>query len=75
MQTKDNCRKNIEVDMRDEGFVPLLDVNPVWQTRYVAGDRFWFQYTWQGVYVGKEEAWQIAGIVDGKQIPFSQQSK
>lgn len=54
--------------MRLEGFVPLLDIDPVWEQRWVDEDVFEFVYTCQGVYVGEEKAWQIEGILGGKAI-------
>lgn len=61
--------------MREEGFVPLLDVDPVWEQSWVKDDIFEFIYTWQGIYAGKDEAWLIEGNLGGKMIPISQKSK
>ena len=55
--------------MKDEGYVPLLDVNPVLLTNYLGGDKYEFSYTMQGVYVGRDKAWQTEGMLDGKLIP------
>lgn len=61
--------------MRDDGFAPLLDLNPVWEQSWVEGDIFEFTYTWQAVYVGEEKAWQIEGVSDGKMIPSTPKNK
>lgn len=61
--------------MKDEGYVPLLDVNPVFQTKYVGGEKYQFSLTIQGVFVGRERAWQTQGMLDGKLIPSTPNSK
>jgi hypothetical protein len=55
--------------MRNEGFVPVLDLDPVWQWSWIKNDEFRFTYTWQGVYVGEDKAWQTEGVSNGKQVP------
>lgn len=69
IQTRMELNTAMIVEMRDEGFVPLLDVNPVWATTYLGGERFAFKFTMQGVYVGEEVAWRTIGVMDGKLIP------
>lgn len=69
IQTRQTLTNAMVSEMKDEGFVPLLDVNPVWSTDYLGGERFRYVFTMQGVYVGKERAWQTAGMMDGKLIP------
>jgi hypothetical protein len=61
--------------MKDEGYVPLLDVNPVFLTDYRGGDKYEFSYTMQGVYVGRDKAWQTEGMLDGKLIPSTPRNK
>ena len=61
--------------MKDEGYVPLLDVNPVFRTSYIGGDKYEFSYTMQGVYVGRDKAWQTEGMLDGKLIPSTPRNK
>lgn len=68
IQTRSTVRSFLINMMKDEGYVPLLDVDPVWQNDYRGGERYLFTYTIQGVFVGKEEAWQIDGVMDGKLI-------
>lgn len=75
IQARETQRKAIIAMMKDEGFVPLLDVDPVWEQSWVKEDVFEFMYTWQGVWAGKEKAWQIEGNLGGKMIPISQKSK
>lgn len=63
------------VEMKELGFVPLLDVNPVWSTDYIGGERFRFIFVMQGVFVGKDKAWGITGMSDGKLIPYTPKDK
>lgn len=57
---------NIVTMMKDQDYVPLLDINPVWKTQY-NGNSYDCIYTWHGVYVG-ERAWEYAGVTDQKLI-------
>lgn len=75
IQSRDTYRSLLLNMMREEGFVPLLDVNPVFTTNYLGGDKFEFSYTMQGVSVGKELAWRVDGMMDGKLIPSFHQNK
>ena len=69
ISTRTTVRSFLTNMMKDDGFVPLLDVDPVWLSDYRGGEKFNFSYTMQGVFVGKDKAWQIDGVMDGKLIP------
>lgn len=73
--TRDTIDSVVSNMMRDEGYVPLFDVAPVFRTDYRGGERYLFTYTAHGVFVGRQAAWQIAGILDGKPIPYTQPDK
>lgn len=77
LQTRQAVLTATVVQMKDEGFVPLLDVNPTWLTHWLGedNDKYTFQFTMQGVYVGKEKAWGTFGVMDGKLIPSSDKNK
>lgn len=75
IQTRQEMTTAMVVEMKDEGFVPLLDVNPVWSTDYIGGERFRFIFTMQGVFVGKDKAWSLLGVSDGKLIPSTPKNK
>jgi hypothetical protein len=75
IQTRQELTTAMIVEMKDEGFVPLLDVNPVWTTDYQGGEIYQFVFVMQGVFVGKEKAWQTLGVSDGKLIPSIQKPK
>lgn len=75
VQSRDTCKQAIIIMMKDEGFVPLLDVDPVWEQQWVKDDIFEFVYTWQGVYAGEDKAWQIEGNLGGKMILSTTRTK
>lgn len=76
MQTAQSSARSLLIGMmKDDGFTPLIDVNPVFQTTYKGGDKYDFSLTMHGVYVGKDKAWQTAGMIDGKLIPSTPKNK
>ena len=68
-------RKTVNNMMREEGFVPVLDIDPVFTRHWMKDDLFEFSYTMQAVYIGKDRSWQTEGILAGKVIPFTQKNK
>jgi hypothetical protein len=68
-QVKESMTQFIETQMRDDGIVPLLDMEPQF-TRVFNQDRelFAFSLSVYGVYVGGEEAWPVAGVMNGTKI-------
>lgn len=59
----------LETQMRDEGIVPALDLEPQFTLDYNSEtEGYNFQLTVYGIEVGKEEAWQVAGVMSGKPI-------
>lgn len=68
LQARETHAHTLVTMMRDDGFVPVLDIDPVFTIEWVTEDRYNFCYTWQAVYVGKEKAWQIEGNLGGKMI-------
>jgi len=55
-------------EMRDKGFVRVLDIDPSFSTSYE--NNIWsFILTMHSVYVGKKKAWESEGISQGKLIP------
>lgn len=57
-------------DMRDQGFVPIFDVDPFVENGGVVDNSQKFTITVQGVWVGKDRAWKIHGLTKGKEIPM-----
>jgi hypothetical protein len=74
-KTREALVRTVDGMMRDEGYIPLYDVNPVWSTDYKGGDKFTGSYVAQGVFVGEEKAWQYKGMMDGKLVPSTPPSK
>jgi hypothetical protein len=71
LSTRERLIKDVEDSMRDEGFVPVLDLPPQFTRDYNAEDQtFTFKLSAYGVYVG-EEAWQVAGLMYGNRIEKS----
>lgn len=60
----------LETQMRDEGVVPSLDLDPGFTLDYdTARAVFRFELSVYGVYVGKEgDLWGTAGVTGGKRI-------
>ena len=70
VEHKERLISFIEGAMRDEGYVPLLDMEPHFNQRFdVEGEHFEFKLSVYGVFVGKEESWGIAGVMSGNKIP------
>lgn len=61
--------KDLEDEMRAEGYAPVLDLNPQWTTEYnVEKKRYDFIISMFGVFVGGEDLSTIIGYSDGKLI-------
>lgn len=71
VQARDTLKNTMLGMMKDDGYTPLYDLDPVWNQEWVKEDIFAFTYTWQGVHVGKDKAWQTEGISGGRMIPSS----
>jgi hypothetical protein len=61
--------KMIVDDMRENGYVPVLDLGPYWSTSYVQKrDSYDFMLSVYGIYVGRRRSWQIEGMVNGREL-------
>jgi hypothetical protein len=70
VQTRDALIKEVEDSMRDQGYVPVLDLAPQFTREYDAEtETFSFQLSIYGISVGEEEAWQTAGVTNGQIVP------
>lgn len=67
MQKRDQYSSVLITQLRDNGYVPLLDL-PTFTTVDYREERFYFTITVQSVYVGKKSSWQIDGILHGKVV-------
>jgi hypothetical protein len=75
VRSASNLRLELMNQMRDEGYVPVIDISPVFKTNYLGGERYEFSLVMHGVYVGEEKAWVTAGMLDGRLIPNTPRTK
>lgn len=77
VQFKQGVEHWLETDMREHGYVPVLDMDTQYSRQYdVEKDEFKFQLSIYGTYVGRDEAWGISGVMNGKRIPkYTHQAK
>jgi hypothetical protein len=68
VETKERMIHHLESLMRDYGYVPSIDNDPHFTRTYRDNGIFDFALTVYGVYVGKEEAWNVSGVAGGKTI-------
>ena len=54
-------------EMRQKGYVPLLDVDPAWSLK-MNNEKYDFLLTIHGVYVGKKRSKEIYGIIGQKEV-------
>jgi hypothetical protein len=59
----------LEDDMRIKGYIPHLDLDPVFTTSY-NGSSFEFKITCYGIYVGKAKAKCYTGITGTRLVPM-----
>ena len=65
-----NAEKTIIHQMRDLGYLRVLDLDPFWVIRYdETSNKWFFDMTIYGIHVGKKKVWQYEGISQGKLIP------
>lgn len=58
--------------MRDDGYVPVLDLGPLFSTKYHKDGTYTFVLTVYGVYVGRKKSRCIEGMDgSGKYLPRS----
>lgn len=69
VETRERLILFMENMMREHGAVPVLDMDPQFTLDFKPDKELYeFKLTLYGVYVGKDEAWQIAGLMNGKAI-------
>jgi hypothetical protein len=68
--TRLNAEKSLGHMMRDNGYLPVLDLDPIWSTSYDSGNDKWhFAIYMYGTYVGKRRSWEYEGVSQNKLIP------
>lgn len=67
--SKERHVRFMETEMRDEGFVPALDLEPQLTLDYdPESETFAFRLSVWGIYVGEKLAWLADGMMGGKMI-------
>ena len=66
--TKERLFHDVEAGMRDEGYVPHLDLKELFTRAIDAEGNFDYELTIYGIYVGEEQSLSVAGITDGKVV-------
>lgn len=74
---RSDLERRVIQDMRDNGYIPVLDLGPYWSTEYdIMHDKYKFALSVYGVHVGRRKASEIEGMSDGKAMPrFIPQNK
>lgn len=71
IRTRETLDKLMIESMREEGYIPILDLGPFWSTA-LDGDHYSFVLSYYGVFVGREKAWKILGMDgSGRYYPAS----
>lgn len=69
---RETYRHYVEQQMRDEGYLPLLDLEPNWFVRYIVEeDAYFVRYSDQSAYYGKEDISCQAGWMFGEIMPMT----
>jgi hypothetical protein len=69
VQAKENLIYFLESQMRDTGFVPVLDLEAQFTLDYQPDrELFVFELSVYGAEVGEGQSWETAGIMGGKLI-------
>lgn len=70
IKARENYERIIIQQMRDKGYVPVLDMAPQFNLRYVESkNHYGFVLTLFGIFVGKSKALKYEGFSDQKFIP------
>lgn len=60
----------VEEYMRIKGYVPHLDLDPIFSTSYT-GHSYEFKITWYGIYLGKVKAKCYRGVTGNHLVPMN----
>lgn len=71
---EDQARLLVQM-MREQGYVPVLELGPMWNTKY-DGKKFDYIVSVYGIYVGRNKACEIEGMTsEGKLVPRTPKNK
>ena len=63
IKSRDHYERLLLQQMRDGGYVPILDMSPQFNLKYIQiKDNYFFSLTMYGVFVGKKKACEIEGF-------------
>lgn len=69
VSTRERLIEDLEASMRDEGYVPVLDLPPQFTRDFDAeNETFEFVLSCYGTFKGEERSWLVAGIMNGREI-------
>lgn len=70
IKARENYERLMVQQMRDKGYVPVLDMNPQFNLSYIESkNQYGFVLTMFGVYVGTRKSQKYEGFSDNKFIP------
>ena len=70
IKARETYERTIVQQMRDKGYVPMLDMNPQFTVNYVEQkNQYGFMLTMFGVFVGKKKSYSYECFSDQKFIP------
>ena len=70
IRTRETLERTIVQRMRDKGYVPMLDLPPVFRMTYIAQkNQYGFTLTLFGVYVGPKKSKQFEGFTGQEFVP------
>ena len=68
-QTRETAKNTLITEMRDGGYVPLIDLDPAWSLEYDEVSRkFSFVMTIHGAFVGKKRSWEVYGLSGNREV-------
>lgn len=69
VKSRERLLHEVEAGMRDDGFVPHLDLKTLFTRSMDAEGNFDFEVTMYGIFVGEDQSLYVAGVTDGKEVP------
>lgn len=69
VEAKERLIFALETQMRDNGVVPILDMEPQFTLRYLEDkEKYAFELSVYGTKVGVDAAWVTSGVMNGKMV-------
>ena len=75
-KTRGGMERILDTDLRDKGYLPVLDLGSGFFTQYDKDrDSYRFLVTMYGIYVGKRKAQEWEGYLMGRLLPHHKSAK